>query len=84
MTDTFMVLAHYANTHRGSIVLGHFQTYEEALECLNSIEDYMNVQVFNIFTGGAIYVVPKHPIPKERFQYMDLKFTEERGEISGA
>jgi len=74
MSDTYIVLAHYANKHRGSVVLGHFQIYEEAIEYMKGIEDYTNIQGVNIFTGGAVYSVPEQPVPKDKFQYMDLSF----------
>ena len=33
MSEAYIVLAHYREKNRGSLVLGYFQSYKEALEC---------------------------------------------------
>ena len=72
MSDTYIVLAHYDGKRRGSLVLGHFQTYEEALKCLGELQDYRNVLGKCVFSGGTVYSVPEKPHGKDDFKYRGL------------
>ena len=69
MNGTYIVLAHYSEKRRGSFVLGHFQTYEEALQCEKEMRDYRNVLGKSVISGGAVYFVPEKPYTKEQFNF---------------
>ena len=67
MSDTYIVLAHYDEKRRGDVVLGHFQTYEESLKCLDELQNYKNVLGRYVFSGAVVYTVPEKPYPKDHF-----------------
>lgn len=67
MEGTYIVLAHYDEKGRGSVILGHFQTYEESLKCLDELHEYKNVLGMYVFSGGSVYTVPEKPYPKDHF-----------------
>ena len=69
MEGTYIVLAHYSERRRGSFVLGHFQTYEEALQCEKEMRDYKNVLGKSVISGGAVYFVPEKPYSKDDFKF---------------
>ena len=79
MSETYIVLAHYDGKRRGSLVLGHFQTYEEALKCLGELQDYRNVLGKCVFSGGTVYSVPEEQRPKEDFRLKGLHELDENG-----
>ena len=72
MSDTYIVMAHYNEKRSGSVVLGHFQTYEEALECLEELQEYRNIFGKSVFSGGSAYSVPEKPRNKDDFKYRGL------------
>ena len=67
MEGTYIVLAHYSERRRGSLVLGHFQTYEESLKCLDELHEYKNALGNYVFSGGSVYTVPEKPYSKDHF-----------------
>ena len=69
MEGTYIVLAHYSERRRGSLVLGHFQTYEEALQCEKEMRDYRNVLGKSVLSGGSVYFVPDKPYSKDDFKF---------------
>lgn len=69
MRSTYIVLAHYSGKNGGSMVLGHFKTYKKALKSITDMQDCKNILGESVFSGGAVYSVPKKPHTKEDFKY---------------
>ena len=72
MCKGYIVLAHYQEKKRGSLVLGYFQSYKEALECEKEIPEYKNILGISVFSGGSIYLIPDKPCSKLDFKYVSL------------
>ena len=74
MSEAYIVLAHYREKNRGSLVLGYFQSYKEALECGREIPEYKNILGISVFSGGSVYLIREKPYSKLDFKYVSLNF----------